>query len=74
MLGIPYCLENLYVEGVRMSQETRLWAFTACYGDRFTFLYMQMMFVLQRRHTYGPPRSVTEIPLHFYTQIILGPH
>jgi hypothetical protein len=27
----------LYVDDVGISQETRLWASTACYGDSFTF-------------------------------------
>jgi hypothetical protein len=27
----------LYVADVRTSQETQLWASTACYGDSFTF-------------------------------------
>jgi hypothetical protein len=27
----------LYVDSVRTSQETHLWASTACYGDSFTF-------------------------------------
>jgi hypothetical protein len=30
-----------YVYDVRTSQETRLWvSITACYGDSFTFLYV----------------------------------
>jgi hypothetical protein len=30
----------LYVDDVRTSQETRLWASTACYEGSFTFLYV----------------------------------
>jgi hypothetical protein len=29
----------LYVADVRTSQETHLWASTACYSNSFTFLY-----------------------------------
>jgi hypothetical protein len=32
----------LYVVQVRISQETHLWASMACYGDRFTFLYVDV--------------------------------
>jgi hypothetical protein len=30
-------LSSLYVDDVRASQETHLWASTACYGHSFTF-------------------------------------
>jgi hypothetical protein len=30
----------LYVDDVLTSQETHLWASTACYGDSFTFSYV----------------------------------
>jgi hypothetical protein len=33
-------LTVLYVDDVRTSQVTRLWASTASYGDRFTVLYV----------------------------------
>jgi hypothetical protein len=32
--GLDYFL---YVDDIFTSQETRLWASTACYGDNFTF-------------------------------------
>jgi hypothetical protein len=54
----------LYVDDVRTSQGTHIRASTACYGDRFIF-YVQMTFLPHRKHTYRPPRSVTEIVLHF---------
>jgi hypothetical protein len=28
----------LYLDDVSASQETHLWTFTGCYGDRFNFL------------------------------------
>jgi hypothetical protein len=31
----------LYVKDVRTSQETHLWASTACFTDNFTFLYLE---------------------------------
>jgi hypothetical protein len=30
----------LYVDDVRISEETHLWASTACYGDNVTLLYV----------------------------------
>jgi hypothetical protein len=45
----------LYVDDVRTSQETCLWASAAVTAIAL-LCYIQMMFV-----TYGPPRSVTVI-------------
>jgi hypothetical protein len=39
----------VYADNVHTSQETPLWASTACYGDRFIF-YMWMMFVSHWKH------------------------
>jgi hypothetical protein len=52
----------LYVHDVRTSQEKHLWASTVCCGDSYTFLYVHMS-VPHRKHTYGPPRSVTGIAI-----------
>jgi hypothetical protein len=38
VMGINFT--SLYVHDVRTSQDTHLWASTACYGDNFTFLYV----------------------------------
>jgi hypothetical protein len=45
----------------------------ACYEDTFTS-YMQMMFVPYRKHTYGPPRTVTGIALLVYKWMMFIPH
>jgi hypothetical protein len=66
-------LTFLYLDGVRTSQETHIRACTTCYGVSFT-LYMKMMFVPHRRHTYGPPRPVTWIVLLFYIPVMFIPH
>jgi hypothetical protein len=49
-----------------------LWASTACYRDRFNYIYIYiyMMFVRNRKHTYGPPRSVMGMAVLFYMQMI----
>jgi hypothetical protein len=44
----------LYVDDVRTSQETRLWASMACYGYEFTFLYVDDF------------RTSQETPMAFY--------
>jgi hypothetical protein len=31
---------STYIDDVRTSRETHLWVSTACYGDCFTFLYV----------------------------------
>jgi hypothetical protein len=41
----------LYADEVRTSQETRLWASTACYRDRFTFLYVDDVRTSQKTPT-----------------------
>jgi hypothetical protein len=63
----------LYADDVRTPQDTPLWASTASYKDSFIF-YMQMMFVLHRKHAYGLPRPVTEIDLLFYMQMMFVLH
>jgi hypothetical protein len=55
----------LYVDDVRTSQETRVWASAACYEDGFTFLYVDDVRTSQET-AYGPPRPVTEIGLLWY--------
>jgi hypothetical protein len=62
LLGIAFTF--FHVNCVRTLQETHLWASTACYSDTFTFLYV-LLFVLHRKHAYGPPRPVNEISLRF---------
>jgi hypothetical protein len=48
--GIAYFL---FVDDVRTSQETPLWASTACYGDSFTFLYVAGVRILQETHIWA---------------------
>jgi hypothetical protein len=36
----------LYVDDVHTSQETHLWASTGCYGERFLFLYVDDVMLL----------------------------
>jgi hypothetical protein len=43
----------LYVEDDRTSQETHVWAFTACYGDGFTLLYVDGVRTLQETHLWS---------------------
>jgi hypothetical protein len=40
----------VYVDDVRTSEETHLWAFSACYGDTFTFLYVYDVRASQETH------------------------
>jgi hypothetical protein len=54
----------LYVDDVRTSQETHLWASTSCYGDTLTILYVDDV-VPHKKHIYGLPRPVTGIALLF---------
>jgi hypothetical protein len=54
----------LYIDDVPISQERHLRTFTACYGDSL-IIYIQMVFVPYRTHTYWPPRPVTWIALFF---------
>jgi hypothetical protein len=63
----------LYVDDVRTSQGTYLWATAVCYGKALLF-YMLMMFVPHSKQAYGPPRSVTRIALSFHVQKIIVPH
>jgi hypothetical protein len=58
-------LTCLYVDDVRTSQETQVWAYTTCYGDNFNF-EVYMLFVHRKKHTYKSPRPVTWIDLRFY--------
>jgi hypothetical protein len=53
----------LYVNDVRTSQETHVWASMSCYGIALSF-YMLMMFVPHKNHK--PPSSVTGTALLFY--------
>jgi hypothetical protein len=55
----------LYADDGRTKQKTYLLAYTACYGNTFTF-YTYMIFVRQRKHTNGPPRRDTAIALLLY--------
>jgi hypothetical protein len=47
-----------YLDEVYTPYETRLWTSTACYGIAL-LLYMEMMFVPYRKHTYESPWPVT---------------
>jgi hypothetical protein len=40
----------VYVDDVRTSQETHIWALTACYGDSFTFIYVDDVHGSQKTH------------------------
>jgi hypothetical protein len=54
----------LYVDDVRTSQETHLWASRPDTGVALSF-YMYMLFVPHRKHSFEPPRPVTGIALLF---------
>jgi hypothetical protein len=43
----------LYIDEVRASQETHLWASTACYGDSFTLLYADDVCTSQETHLWA---------------------
>jgi hypothetical protein len=43
----------LYVDDVCTSQETHLWASTACYVDSFTLLYVDDVRTSQERHLWA---------------------
>jgi hypothetical protein len=43
----------LYVDDVHSSQETHLWASTACYGDSFTSLYVYDVHSSQETHLWS---------------------
>jgi hypothetical protein len=58
----------LYVDDVRTSQETRLWASTARYVEALHF-YMYTMFLPHRKHSYGSPLPVAGIAL-FYVDYV----
>jgi hypothetical protein len=58
------------VDDVRTSEETHLRDSTSGYGASLNFFYMGMMFVLHRKHTYGPPLPATGIALLFYMSVI----
>jgi heterodisulfide reductase subunit C len=37
---LQFSFTFVYVDNVRTSQETHLWACTACYGDSYAFVYV----------------------------------
>jgi hypothetical protein len=43
---------SLYVDDVRASHETHLWAPTASYGDSFTYLYVDDVRTSQETHVW----------------------
>jgi uncharacterized protein YcgI (DUF1989 family) len=50
----------LFVDDVRTSQETHLWAFTACYGNSFTSLYMDDIRTSKETHLWASMDSYRE--------------
>jgi hypothetical protein len=52
----------LKVVDIHTSQETHVWASTACYGDSFSFVCVDDVSTSQETH-YRPPRPVTGIVL-----------
>jgi hypothetical protein len=59
----------LHVDDVRTSQETHLWAFTACYGDSFTCLYVDVH-TSQETHLWASKACYGEsCAFYFITQI-----
>jgi hypothetical protein len=57
---------SLYTDDVRTSLETYAWTVSACYGVAL-LLYMQMMFVPQRKQT--PPWAVPRTAFVFLAEI-----
>jgi hypothetical protein len=68
LLGSLYFLYG----DVRTSQETQLWASTACCEDGFT-LNMKMMFVLHRKQLWASTAFYGD-SFNFYMDMMFAPH
>jgi hypothetical protein len=66
------CFTFLYVDDVRTSQETCIYASMVCYGNNFTSRYVDDVGTSQETYIYiyiyihTPPRPVMVIALLFY--------